>query len=61
MHDLQLITIDDKTCITVNGKPITNVDADNICQGMIIHFAQKVFLPCKSYQQKMCMASCGSI
>ena len=25
MHDLQLITVDNNTCITANGKQITNV------------------------------------
>ena len=48
MHDLQLnelITVDDNTCITVNRKPITNVDADNTCRVTIIHFAQNFFGP----------------
>ena len=48
MHDLQLITVDDNTCITANGKLITNVGADNIYRVTIIHFAQKVFSPHKS-------------
>ena len=29
MHDLQLITVDDNTCITANGKLTTNIGADN--------------------------------
>ena len=45
MHNLQLITVDDNTCITANGKPVTNVGTDNICRVMIIHFAQKNFGP----------------
>ena len=48
MHDLQLITVDDNTCITANGKLITNVGTDNICRVTIIHFAQKLFWPRKS-------------
>ena len=39
MHDLQLITVDNNTCITANRKSITNVSADNRCQVMIIYFA----------------------
>ena len=45
MHNLQLITLDNNTCITANGKPVTNVGADNICRVMIIHFAQKILAP----------------
>ena len=45
MHYLQLITVDDNTCITANGKPITNVGADNICWVTIIHFTQKFLAP----------------
>ena len=36
MHDLQLITVDDNTCITAKRKPITNVGAYNICWVTII-------------------------
>ena len=48
MHDLQLITVDDNTCITAIGKLVTNVGANNICVATIIHFAQKIFGPRKS-------------
>ena len=37
MHDLQLITVDNNTCIRANKKPITNVGANNIYQVKIIH------------------------
>ena len=47
--DLQLITVV-ITCITANGKPITNVGADNICQVTIIHFAHQ-FLATVSLKQ----------
>ena len=45
MHDLQLITVDDNTCITANGKLITNGGADNICRVTIIHFVHKICWP----------------
>ena len=48
MHDLQLIIVDDNTCIKANGKLITNVSANNICRVTIIHFAPKIFWPRKS-------------
>ena len=48
MYDLQLITVDDNTCITANKTPITNVGANDIYQVKIIHFAQKIFGPHKS-------------
>ena len=45
MHDLQLITVDDNTCITANGKLINNVGADNVCRVMIIFRAKKFLAP----------------
>ena len=45
MHDLQLITVDDNTCITANGKLITNVGAENICLVTMTHFVDKNFWP----------------
>ena len=49
MLDLQLITVDDSTCITANGKPITNVGVDNMyMSGDDNTFRTKNFGPYKS-------------
>ena len=45
MHDLQLITVNNNTCTSANGKVITIVGADNICQVAIIHFMQTFLAP----------------
>ena len=51
MHDLQLITVDDNTCITTKGKPITNVGANNIMSGDDNTFCTKKFLAPVSHKE----------